>query len=174
MITDIFSRSPIMTKREIASLAIKLMGVFVLIRSISSVPVAFYAWRPSENIGLLQSVLMLLSSVLLIVIPLVIICLADRVAAWLIKDDTYTGTIVTPISKDDIMIMAVSCIGLYFIITAIPSLIINLSFSFRLSSSPFWQIAFRTFLAPSVQIGLGVWLFAGSKGIVKLWKKIRS
>ncbi|MHC4881868.1 MAG: hypothetical protein ACYTFX_09545 [Planctomycetota bacterium] len=163
-----------MTKREIASLAIKLMGVFILIRSISSVPVVFYAWRPSENIGFLQSVLMLLLSILLIIIPLVIIRLADRVAVWLIKDDTHTGTIVTSISKDDIMIMAVSCIGLYFIITAIPSLVMNLSFYFRLSASSFWQNAFRTLVAPAVQLGLGVWLFVGSRGIVKLWKKIRS
>ena len=160
-----------MTKREIASLVIKLMGVFILIRSISSVPVVFYAWRPSENIDLLQSVFMLL---LLIIIPLVIIRLADKIAMWLIKDNTFAGIIDSSISKNDVMVMAFSCMGLYFIVVSIPSLIINLSFYFRLSASSFWQNAFRTLIAPAAQIGLGIWLFAGSRGIVKLWKKIRS
>jgi hypothetical protein len=163
-----------MTKREIASLSIKLMGVFILIKSIASVPIVFYAWRPSENIGLLQSVLVLLLSILMIIIPLVIIFLSDKAAAWLIKDDTYLGAIGTSISKEDIMMMAISCIGLYFIIAAMPMLIINTSFFFRPSAPSFLQNAFRTLIAPAVQLGLGVWLFVGSKGIVKLWKKIRS
>jgi len=162
-----------MTKREIASLVIKLMGVFILVKSVASVPIVFYAWRPSENIGILQSLLVLLLSIFLIIIPLVIIFLSDKVAGWLIKDHTYLGATGTSISKEDIMMMAISCIGLYFFIAAIPSLIINLSFFFSLNASSL-QNVLRTLIAPAVQLGLGIWLFAGSKGIVKLWKKIGS
>jgi len=163
-----------MTKREIASLTIKLMGVFILIRSISYAPVTFYAWRPSQEISLPLSALMLLVTILMIIIPLLIIILSDKAGAWLIRDNNSVEDTDSTISKDDIMIMAVSCIGLYFIIAGMPLLITNLSFFFRLSASSFWQNVFRTFVAPAVQLGLGIWLFAGSKGIVKLWKKIRS
>ena len=78
--------------------------------------------------------------------------------------------------------IAVSCIGLYFIVSAAQLLVRALmnsavhqrqqmGISFVGQSS--MMSLFRNLIVPAVQIGLGIWLFAGSKGIVKLWKKIR-
>ena len=79
------------------------------------------------------------------------------------------------------MVIAISCIGLYFIVAAAPMFIhalMNISIFHSHARSPFvgpsslFNIG-KQLIAPGVQIGLGVWLFAGSKGIIKLWKKIR-
>ena len=64
-----------MTKREIASLAIKLMGVFILLKSIAYVPMAYsgiyYAMQSHDSTGLLQAAFMLMMSTAMAVIPLV-------------------------------------------------------------------------------------------------------
>jgi hypothetical protein len=148
-----------MTRREIASLAIKLMGVFVLLKSIAFVPMVFSGMF------------------------VLVIVLSDKAAVWLIKEDNSIENTNTSISKEDVMVIAVSCIGLYFIVAAMPMLITaflnNAVYMRRQMGSPFigpsgLMNIFRNLIAPAVQIALGVWLFAGSKGIVKFWKRIRS
>jgi uncharacterized membrane protein len=180
-----------MTRREIASLAIKLMGVFVLLKSIAFVPMVFsgmfYAVRSYDSAGLLQTAFVLMTSILMTVIPLafsvLVIVLSDKAAVWLIKEDNSIENTNTSISKEDVMVIAVSCIGLYFIVAAMPMLITaflnNAVYMRRQMGSPFigpsgLMNIFRNLIAPAVQIALGVWLFAGSKGIVKFWKRIRS
>ncbi|MBL7215099.1 MAG: hypothetical protein ISS71_05425 [Phycisphaerae bacterium] len=181
-----------MTKREIASLVIKLMGVFILIKSIAYVPMTFSGlftiWRPGvENSGfgwaILLGVIVLVLSVAAVVFSLSIIIFSDKVAARLIKEDNdkfvEVGNLV---NKEDVMLVVFSCIGLYLIVTAIPSLIVYthsiLTFYKSCAGRPVYPSGgwyqFSRLIAPVVQIGLGVWLFAGSKGLVKLWHKIRS
>jgi hypothetical protein len=178
-----------MNKREIASLAIKLMGVFILLKSIAYVPmtlsVLFRSVLTAEGTGVLETMFAVAMSIVAAGVPLIfslmIISLSDKAAARLIKDDQTIEKPDVSINKDDVMLVAISCIGLYFIIAATPMLIRGLGMYpmyprggmdyFGLTR--FWTIA-KQLIAPAVQIGLGIWLFAGSKGIVKLWKKIRS
>ena len=177
-----------MTKREIASLAIKLMGVFILLKSITYVPMAFVGPLSMMNseAGWLFRVFMVMMSVAAAVIPLVwsllIIFFSDKVAVWLIKEDNSIENATASIDKDDVMVMAISCIGLYFIVAAAPMFIhalMNFSMYYGHAKNPLFGPSSvfnvsKQLIAPAVQIALGVWLFAGSKGIVKIWKKIRS
>lgn len=179
-----------MTKREIASLAVKLMGVFILLKSIGYLPMTysgvFYAFQ-GHHVDLLQSLFMIMMSTVMALIPLafsiLIIVLSDKVAAWLIKDDTAAEATGSSITKGDVMAIAVSCIGLYFIVSAAPGLVTALmnnaarmrqqmGISFVDPSGTMNLL--RSLIAPAVQLGLGIWLFVGSKGIVKIWRKIRS
>jgi len=70
-------------------------------------------------------------------------------------------------------------IGLFLIVTAIPDLIFKVSHYFVLRSSyenmahPGISETVHLF-APAIQIALGVWLFTGSGGLVKLWQRIRT
>lgn len=177
-----------MSKREIASLTIKLMGVFILLKSIGWVPMAFISQvnlMNSEGSWLFRF-FMLMLSVAAAVIPLVfsilVIILSDKAAAWLIKEDKSIANTSSSINKDDVMVIVISCIGLYFIVASAPMFIcalMNFTILHRHASSPFvgphsiFNVG-KQLIAPAVQIALGVWLFAGSKGIVNLWKKIRS
>lgn len=167
-----------MTKREIASLAIKLMGIFILLRSISYAPMIFgNAFQVGA--GLLATVMYIFMCIIALAWGVFIIVFSDRIAKWLIKDD-HPIELPGSVRKEDVMVVVFTCIGLYLIVTAIPSLIVYFS-NFLMfhkarsgvSYSGGFHDAFRL-IAPVVQIGLGIWLFAGSRGLVKLWQKIRS
>jgi hypothetical protein len=100
----------IMTKRETASLVIKLMGVFILIRSIPSMGVYF----------------------IVLTLPLLLSYLGSAITSALGSDsgpEGYTRMFGGGLNR------------------VLPSVI---------------------------QLLLGIWLFAGSRGIVKFWKRIRS
>lgn len=181
-----------MTKREIASLTIKLMGVFILLRSIAYVPMAyggvFFAFQTDVRPGLLQMLFLIMLSTATAVIPLafsvLVILFSDKAAAWLITDDSAVEQPPdSPVTQSDVMAVAISCIGLYFIVAAAPGIIqalINNSIQRRQQIiTPFGSPSammhfFRQMFAPAVQIALGIWLFVGSKGIANFWKKIRS
>lgn len=173
-----------MTKREIASLTVKLMGLFILLKSIGYFPMSlgtlYYAYEQSQE-GILRTLLLVLMIVGMAGISLgfsiMVIIFSDRIATRLIKDDGPTEMATNPMSKSDVMAITISCIGLYFIVAAVPMLIsglINFSLFMTGSIPSMRHMIIRTLVAPGIQIGLGIWLFAGSKGIVKLWKKIRS
>lgn len=180
-----------MTKREIASLAIKLMGVFILIKTIAYVPMAvgsvLSATRTVDFSGFLEVVGYAIFAASVSLIPLVwallIIVLSDKVAAWLIKepDDTLIEA-VGAVNKEDVMVVVCSCIGLYLAVAAFPNLILKASHFLAVRNAGSDRFSYLSgslyetlqCVAPIVQIALGVWLFAGSKGIVKFWKKIRS
>ena len=180
-----------MTKREIASLAIKLMGVFILLKSIAYIPMAysgmFYAMQNYSHVNILHTAFKYMMSTAIAVIPLgfsvLVIILSDKAAAWLINEEQSIESTGSSIKKDDVMAIAVSCLGLYFIVAAAPVFVkalVNNAVSMHQQmglpfiSPPGLMRLVRNLIIPMVQIGLGVWLFAGSKGIVKLWKKIRS
>lgn len=114
---------------------------------------------------------------------LFIIVLSDKVAVWLIEETENTCLEVGAlVNKEDVMIVVCSCIGLYLAVAAFPNLIFQASYFWTVHNAGSDHRSYlsgslhRTFqcIAPIVQIALGVWLFAGSKGIVKFWKKIRS
>jgi hypothetical protein len=180
-----------MTKREIASLAIKLMGVFILLKSIVYIPMSysgvFYAFQGHTKPGLLNTLFMIMMSTGIALIPVAfsifIILFSNKAAEWLIKEDAPLEQPHTPVSKGEIMSIAISCLGLYFIIAAVPQVISGLlnGFSVINRQTATWftgpyrlMNVCRQMIAPAVQMGLGVWLFLGSKGIIKIWKKFRS
>ncbi len=173
-----------MTKREIASLVVKLMGMFILLKSIAFVPMVyggmFSAVGGVRDAGILQTVFIMFMATILAVIPLawasLVIIFSDKAAAWLIKEDNSIKSTSTSISKTDVMAIVISCIGLYFIVNTTPRFIHALITIRTYHHTPFPNLlnVGRELIAPAVQIAIGAWLFAGSKGIVKLWKKIRS
>jgi hypothetical protein len=174
-----------MTKREIASLTIKMMGVYCLIKAIANVPM---------TIGVIYSQTMMQSSITEAIGPIsisilvlvvffaasfLIIAFSDKIAKRLIRESANTSLeINTSMKAEQVMAIAVSCIGLYFLVAAFPSLIRQTMMYFmRRSHSAYAEsqsLLFQYYLGPLVQLILGAWLFMGSKGIVKLWKKIRS
>ena len=122
-----------MTKREIASLVIKLMGVFILLKSIGYMSMTFgtlYSMLQMGDSEPLEMILYFVMTILGVTLPIIwavlIIKFSDKAAAWLIQEDGYIQT-RSSINKDDVMMIAISCIGLYFIVAATPMLIHGLS-----------------------------------------------
>jgi hypothetical protein len=177
-----------MTKRDIASLSIKLMGVFILLKSIAYIPMTFSGmFSVMHSQGWLFAVFVVLISIVVAGIPLVwsllVIFFSDKAAAWLIKDDSPAEITGDPMTKGDVMAVAISCIGLYFIVAAAPLMIhalinntiqVRQQIAFPLLSPSRMMNLLKNMAVPAVQLALGIWLFVGSRAIVNLWKKIRS
>lgn len=179
-----------MAKREIVSLVIKLMGVFILIKTLAYVPMSlvnlFSVWQTSQT-EITEKTLFTIMAFFLALIPIVfallIIVLSDKVAAWLIKErEDKIVEFSDSIQKEDVMLVVFTCFGLYLIVTAFPNLILYLFHYLTLRRSGGDYVSytsgglynFSRIIAPIAQLILGVWLFIGSRGIVKLWRKIRS
>jgi hypothetical protein len=83
------------------------------------------------------------------------------------------------INKDEVLILAFSCIGLYVTVTTVPTLTGAL-FKQIIYYRPLYiesidsSHSYIDLISPVMKTVFGVWLFVGSKGIVKFWKKIRS
>lgn len=174
-----------MTTRETGSLVLKLIGIFFLIRSLFYLPITISSlfgvgWQDrGEWIGTLLFAMFL--SAIPLLLSLCIIIFSEAIAGRLIKNNEPVD-VPGPFLKEDVMVVVFSCVGLYLIVTGIPDFIQIFSnlLIFNRYNSDAMSYPYRCFyqlsrlIAPVVQIGLGVWLFVGSKGLVKLWHKIRS
>ncbi|MCE5186209.1 MAG: hypothetical protein LLF76_08810 [Planctomycetaceae bacterium] len=172
-----------MTKREIASLTIKLMGVWMLIKALSYLPMSItqiVSLREIATRGILFAACWTVGLAALAVIwAAVIILFSNRFAKWLIKDN-QTVELNGPINKRDVLTVAFACIGLFLIVTAMPTLLNSATLYFllrRIEEGYGEQSANQRWIAATfselIQIGLGVWLFAGSQGIARFWENIR-
>lgn len=173
-----------MSKREIASLAIKLIGVFLVITCLGYLPMFFLSLGGLfDGSGFWAQILLVLGSLASLVFGIMVIVFSDKIAAWLIREDNVcVATGVGAMTKDDVMLIAFTCIGLYIAVTAFPQLLYALSnfIRFPVFERQNFSGGFRSarsltaLIAPIVKLCLGVWLFVGSRGVVRLWHKIRS
>ncbi|MBW8036413.1 MAG: hypothetical protein FVQ79_12505 [Planctomycetes bacterium] len=168
-----------MSKREIASLAIKLMGVFLIVTSIGYLSMFFGFMNVS---GLWQGVLMCIGCIASPACGILIIVYSDKIAAKLIREDNvYVPSGEDVMTKNDVMAIAFACIGLYIAVTAVPQLfsVLIRFIRFTVLEGQLFSGGVRsarsitTLIAPVVKLGLGVWLFVGSRGFVRLWHRVR-
>ena len=172
-----------MTKREIVSMIIKLAGFVAVIKYIGQIPMAvgaivlFLADKDNPGYAFMSS-MYALGSLITPIVYVLLIVYCDKIAAKLFPEDKMIE-ISTPMSKDEIMSIAFTCIGLLVIASTIPELAkISTRYFVRTGGresllSP-RQIEYTVaFIAAIVKLAIGCWCFLGAKGIVNLWHKIR-
>lgn len=170
-----------MTKRSLASLVLKLLGVYVLTQVAMLYPPAFGAF---SRCGSWQGALFL---VLVFVLPAIILWLgpivlllrySDKVAAKLVREDETIG-VLKPWTEEGVLRVIITCLGISMVISASPQvigLIVALScsgegtigLSERAASyliNPGSQLAF--------EILLGAFLALQPNSIVRLIKLLR-
>lgn len=173
-----------MTKREITSLVLKLMGIYIIASYIGYIPMAIltqlrivYLQEPISLTNMIFASVIALSTLLYLVCCILLIIYSNRVAGWIIYEDNAVE-LPESISKDDVMAIAFCCIGLLIMTHAIPKLLsmIHVVFLERTSeysvASMFWRSICRI-IPPLIEFILGLLLFIRTKGLVKLWHKIR-
>ena len=177
-----------MTKREVASLALKLSGIYALIVSVSSFHTmmfmissvgAQYADHPGQgpNFALLAigSVIPLL---LLLFLGFYLIAASERLSKRLFPQDVEKDEI-SALSSEDMQTIAFSVVGLLLLTRAFPGLCrVILQISSALRFKNFSALITRTGILQNsvvavVQLALGLYLFLGSKGLSGLWHKLQ-
>ncbi|MHC4190076.1 MAG: hypothetical protein ACYTBX_19150 [Planctomycetota bacterium] len=170
-----------MTKREIVSLSLKLAGIYCLIVSISHLGYAIMSVVSSLRrqgfwsmlISITPFVLLLLSFtpfILLLLFGIYLIFsnkLPSKMASSMIQEEKATC-----FTFQDIQVLAFSIIGVWLISSAIPNFIKPIVQIALQSAPPVYIIS--QIVAAVLKLALGIYLFSGGKGLVKLWQKSHS
>ena len=174
-----------MTKREIASLSIKLMGVYFLVELIgwSQLYLCSLTSMRSYNLDtLIISLCGMIPMLIYLAILFLLIVKSEFLASKLIKEDK-NFEISLSINKDEIMMIAFCCIGLSLLIGVLPSIaylciqyinhIRMANMSPNVQDSYLLRIVTQEIIKIIVKSLIGIYLFIQPKGILNLWKKIR-
>ena len=177
-----------MTKREVASLALKLSGIYAFIVSVSSFDTMMFmiasvgaqcADHPGQgpNFALL-AVGFVIPLLLLLFLGFYLIAASERLSRHIFPQDS-AGEKTSPFSSEDMQTIAFSVVGLLLLTRAVPGLCRVI---FRISSAlqykNFSAIIIKTGIVQNsviivVQLVFGLYLFLGSKGLSGLWHKLQ-
>ena len=162
-----------MTNRELATLAVKLLGVYCLILVVGAAPGMGY-WLGME-LETLAPLLLGIASLLLFTF----------LGVWLIwKSDSFVRLVVptaeAPTSErggaSELQGVLFSVIGVVLVVHALPRIILTIFVYSRVEE---WEKgtsglerAWPQLAAVALEIVLGVALFVGSRGLARMWRRI--
>jgi len=181
-----------MTKKEIVSLSLKLAGIYCLIMAITHLAYAIPSvvsslrrqglgfWDMLISIAPFVSLLLSLTPfVLLLLFGVYLIFsnkLPSKIASSMIQEEKTTS-----FTFQDIQVLAFSIIGVWLLASAIPNLIqpiVQIIVVHSTSQRPVsvFQNSFyiSQIVTAVLKLALGIYLFSGGKGLVKLWQKFQS
>ena len=173
-----------MTKRSLASLVLKLLGVYLLAQlAVAAQYLVSFLQRVGGGYGSLLPELgwLLLCVAIWLVPPVVLLLYADRFAVRLVRQDEPVGEL-KPWTADDVLKVVVMCLGIAMVVSALPQ-IAGLGASAFQSwdvhvQDPAWVISFRrSLISTGIRLGievlLGLYLAVSPGKIVALVRLLR-
>ena len=184
---QLLERASIMTKREVASLALKILGIYAFIISVSVLQSmvlmiatysAQYTDHPNRGPGLSSLATgSIISLLLLIFLGCFLITASEKLSRLIFPKDVAEERVLSLASKDA-QTIAFSIVGVLLLARAVPRLFgVIVQISHLCQESPFsrsikWR-AIESSVVLVVQFALGLYLFLGSKGLSGLWHKMQ-
>lgn len=162
-----------MSKREIASLACKLLGLYLMIQGlnvmINMFSVSLMPYNPLSMEKILNTIF---PFIFIIIFGILIWSFSDKLSVIMIKGETCSEE-RTSIKASDIQRIAFSVLGLYFLGNSIPKLISTI---INITSKEVANYSSVLFLAggPITQFIVGFAIFTGSEGLVNFLKRLRT
>jgi hypothetical protein len=170
-----------MTKRETASLLIKLMVVYAMLQFAPSLlfivgQLSVARSGPTPTMALLITASILIAPLVWIGFCLIILRFSDRMAARLVQDDGEGGAILS-LSFMDCQTLGYNFIGLLLIIQSFPQLI-HLISALRFEGNipelaqqtRLYRMILPKLLSFLAQFLLGIGLFLRARGLANLWE----
>jgi len=154
--------------REVAALACKILGLYTIITAtVNLVGSLIYAAGRSS--------LAFAPYILLLTFGLLLWLLADKLAAFMVRNPKPTKVLPINIGVEDLQIMAFSVLGLFFLGDGLPKLV---SYIFTMTAMPenIGQtkiLNISNLIEAGIQIALGLGLFFGSRGLSGLVNELR-
>mgnify|MGYP001059525128 CR=1 FL=1 len=178
-----------MTKEEIVSLSLKLAGIYCLILAITHLNYTFQSmvyffwqedfWSKLISINSFVSIVLSLTPFLLLLLFGFYLFFSEKLPSKIASLMTQ-GQKISSFTFQDIQILAFSIIGVWLLSSAIPTLIRFIVQIILISSTsqrpvPLLDnsIYISHIVAAILKIALGIYLFSGGKGIIKLWQKVK-
>ena len=172
-----------MTKREVASLALKLSGIYAFIVSVSSLHTMMYMIAMHTNhanrvtISPFWAAGSAISFLFLVFLGWYLISASERLSRRLFPQDVE-GDKISAFSSENMQTIAFSIAGLLLLTKAVPGLfqvILRISdiYSRNLPLAFSKGRLVQEAVVVVVQLALGLYLFLGSKGLSELWHKMQ-
>lgn len=172
-----------MSRHDISSFALKILGIICIIFAISSLEnlFAYFIYTVNDAGGSsVDFVILLLSAT----VPFTILLIAGIL---LLKNSDTWGkklwrgeeaiTTQSGITKEEVQIIGFSLIGLLLLAFSVPKLFKILIALFESLSgtghAPYSSYVIKDIVFVLVQISIGLYLFIGSTGLNKFWKQIQ-
>jgi hypothetical protein len=175
-VSDHSAMSPI-TRHDVASLAVRILGIYIAVQGLQLLGMLVsFGFRVSSVTSTYAIAFIIYEA-----IAAVMILMAGRFGMWLLpKAVMLPNTSPESSASTDLQPVAFAVIGVLLAFWAAPEILSALwrnTYTYRSS-----QIAFRepaqdlmlSLFRPVVQFVLGAWLFFGSKGLARYWRRIRS
>ena len=179
-----------MTKKEIVSLSLMLAGIYCLIMAINHLSYVIQSiaslfrqedfWSILISINFIVSLLLLLTPFLLLLLFGFYLFFSDKLPSKMASLMTQ-GEKATSFAFQDIQLLSFSIIGVWLLSEAVPTfirLIVQITFilpTHQKSVTVFQNSIYISHIVAAIlKIALGIYLFSGGKGIIKLWQKVQN
>ena len=170
-----------MTKKEIVSLSLKLAGIYCLIMSISylsfvSMNVAAALrmespWHMLTSITSFVSLLLPFTPFVLLLLFATYLIFSRKLPLRMASSIIIQEEEATSFTFQDIQMLAFSIIGVWLLSSAIPRLFATIV---RMGDLQPAYYIISQMVTEVLKVALGIYLFLGGKGLVRLWQKSHS
>jgi len=177
-----------MTKRELASLACKVLAIWILAKGVAHLgnivailvgmiegTIGYGAWGSAGYIAgfTLTMVTMLLPGLVTVVFALIVWKKADSLAGRMVGPDD--GQPVSyDVSGEGLLTIAIVAIGVALVVFAIPDIVGAAWAWFAWSDASPWPRNPGPLFRASAKLIMGLWLIVGTRRIVRVLAKVRT
>ncbi|TGE37275.1 hypothetical protein E4K67_15600 [Desulfosporosinus fructosivorans] len=163
-----------MSNREVASLACKVLGIYIIILGINALFSVLTVSFGIPNHVANESFINIIFSLVYILFGVLLWILSDKLSAIMVARGKHTYE-VSGITASDIQRISFSVLGLFFLGNSLPKLVstlININSMSGLPNSTRLRLLVSGGLITEFLVGLGI--FLGSQGLVNFLKKMRT
>ncbi|MHB8127293.1 MAG: hypothetical protein ACYDEJ_17055 [Desulfitobacteriaceae bacterium] len=164
-----------MNKHEIASLACKILGVYMIIQGINVfVNVVTSAFMMPDQSASIMLVNIFCPFIFLIIFGIILWFLSGKLSAFMVNRESYSKE-ESGIKVIDIQRIAFSVVGLLFIGASLPKLISSLMSFIAMKEMIDNNLRLLPGLLGDIaQLIIGLGIFLGSQGLINILEHIRS
>ncbi len=155
-----------MNKREIASLACKILGIYLIIQGTNVLSVSIATSNPIAN----ESLINVIFSLVYILFGVLLWVLSDKLSEIMVKGE-HNSIEGSDLTVSDIQRVSFSVLGLYFLGNSLPKLVYTLANVYFMS-----ELTPRLILSGGaiIEFIIGLGIFFGSQSLVNFLKTIKT
>ena len=166
-----------MNKNEIVILSLKTIGLLSLLFLITHVVRIFFTMISLIERGITHEIIIgfLFSTTQLVLLSSMtyfLIFKSEKIMNMIYKDNVNLES--KPITNNELQVLAFSVIGLWLIAVSIPKVISHSIGKFFVSIPELNKRSSIYIIQDSLKLGIGFYLFLGSSGLVKIWRRINN
>ena len=175
-----------MNKREIASLAFKIAGLYAIVQAIKqsgSILLLLGALLRACDLGLetpedlwrflLDLAVVILPCALLTVLGILLLARSSKLAGWVF--DAGDPALAQPTDPHELQAIAFSVLGVFVVAMAVPSLgAVLMNASVRDLPEHLRPRVWTPLIKLGLQSGIGLGLFFGARPLARFWHKMRT